>query len=398
MFTKKTVRDIDVKGKRVLVRVDYNVPLTEGGEVRDDTRIRASLPTLNYLLEKGAKVIIVSHLGRPGGKVDPAVRLDPVARALSRLLGREVMKVDETVGEEAKRAAESLKEGEILLLENVRFNPGERTNDPNFAHELASLAEVFVNDAFGTAHRAHASTVGVTKYLPSVAGFLLEKELTHLSRLLENPKTPFCVVLGGNKVSGKIGVIKRFCEIADCILLGGGMCFTFLKARGLSIGNSILQANFLEEAQRIIDRAEKNSVSLFLPDDVVIGKEIKEGTEHRVVSAKAIPDGWMGLDIGPLTISKYKEVLGAARTIFWNGPMGVFEIDSFANGTKAICEALAQSSATTIVGGGDSDAALRKFGFENKVDFISTGGGACLKFLEGEELPGVASLEERRNA
>jgi phosphoglycerate kinase len=397
LFTKKTVRDIDICGKRVLVRVDYNVPLTEDGEVRDDTRIRASLPTLNYLLGRGAKVILISHLGRPGGKVDPAVRLDPIARALSRLLGREVKKVDETVGEKARRAAESLKEGEVLLLENVRFNPGEKENDPNFARELASLADVFVNDAFGTAHRAHASTVGVTKYLPSVAGLLLEKELTQLSRLLEDQKTPFCVVLGGNKVSDKIGVIKRFSQIADCILLGGGMCFTFLKAKGFPIGNSILQADFLHEAEQIMEETERNGVSILLPDDVVIGREIKEDTEHKVVSVSEVPEGWMGLDIGPLTISKYRKTMEEAKTIFWNGPMGVFEINSFAQGTRAICEALSESDATTIVGGGDSDAALRKFGFEDKIDFISTGGGACLKFLEGRELPGVAALEERRN-
>ncbi len=395
MFSKKTLRDIDVTGKRVLVRVDYNVPLTEDGEVRDDTRIRASLPTIRYLLEKQAKIILITHLGRPGGKVDPAVRLDPIARALSRLIGREVKKVDVTVGEEAKRAVENLKEGEILLLENVRFNPGEKVNDPEFARELASLADIFVNDAFGTAHRAHASTVGVTKYLPSVAGFLLERELTQLSRLLEDPEKPFYAVLGGNKVSDKIGVIKRFMEIVDALFIGGGMCFTFLKAQGYSIGNSILQEDFLEEARKIIKETEDNGLALYLPKDVVIAREIKEGAEHKVVPVNGIPDGWMGLDIGPQTIKEYKDGLKEARTIFWNGPMGVFEIDAFAAGTRAICEALAESEATTIVGGGDSDAALRKFGLEDKVDFISTGGGACLKFLEGEKLPGVEALQER---
>lgn len=394
MFNKKTVRDINVAGKRVLVRVDYNVPL-EKGEVADDTRIRATLPTIRYLREKGAKIILVTHLGRPGGKVVPDLRLDPVAEALSRLLGVDVKKVDETVDGQAREAVENLEEGEVLLLENIRFNCEEKANDIEFAQKLASLADVFVNDAFGSAHRAHASTVGVPRYLPAVAGFLMEKELIQLSNLLENPQRPFYAVLGGNKVSTKIGVIKRFLQIVETIFLGGGMCFTFLKAKGYSVGNSIVQEDFLEEATCILKRVENDETKLKLPVDVVVSQEINSQAEWKVVPVDSIPDGWMGLDIGPQTIASYQETLGDASTIFWNGPMGVFEIEAFATGTKAIAETLAESKATTIVGGGDSDAALRKFNLEGKVTFISTGGGACLKFLEGVELPGLEVLENR---
>ncbi len=394
MFNKKTVRDIDVNGKRVLTRVDYNVPL-EGGEVVDDTRIKATLPTINYLREKGARIILVTHLGRPGGKVIPALRLDPVAKALSRLLGVEVKKVDETVDGQAREAVRNLKQGEVLLLENIRFNCEEKANDPEFAQKLASLADVFVNDAFGSAHRAHASTVGVPRYLPAVAGFLMERELVQLSKLLENPQRPFYAVLGGNKVSTKIGVIKCFLQIVEAIFLGGGMCFTFLKAKGYSVGNSIVQKDFLEEATCILKKVNDNEAKLKLPVDVVVAQEISPQAEWKVVPVDSIPDGWMGLDIGPETIASYQRSLSDASTIFWNGPMGVFEIETFAAGTKAIAETLANSNATTIVGGGDSDAALRRFKLEEKVTFISTGGGACLKFLEGVELPGVEVLEDR---
>lgn len=394
VFNKKTVRDIDVGGKRVLVRVDYNVPL-EKGVVADETRIKATLPTISYLREKGAKIILVTHLGRPGGKVVPDLQLDPVAKALSRLLGAEVRKVDETVDSQAKEAVKSLKEGEVLLLENIRFNCEEKANDPGFAQKLASLADIFVNDAFGSAHRAHASTVGVPQYLPAVAGFLMEKELIQLSNLLESPQRPFYAVLGGNKVSTKIGVIKRFLQIVETIFLGGGMCFTFLKAKGYPVGNSIVQKDFLEEATCILKRIEDDEIKLKLPVDVVVAREISSQAEWKVVSVDSIPDGWMGLDIGPKAIDSYREALSDASTIFWNGPMGVFEIEAFAAGTKAIAETLANSKATTIVGGGDSDAALRKFNLEEKMTFISTGGGACLKFLEGVELPGVEVLENR---
>lgn len=396
MVRKKTLRDIEVKGKRILVRVDYNVPLNERGEVKDDTRIRASLPTLEYLMSHGAKVILVSHLGRPKGKVDPSVRLDPVARALSALLGRSVKKVDKTVTDEVKKAVSELKEGEVLLLENIRFNPGETANDPDFARELASLAEVYVNDAFGTAHRAHASTVGVTAFLPSVAGFLLEAELKNLSQLLENPDHPFCAVLGGNKVSDKIGVIAKFLKIVDCLLLGGGMCFTFLKAQGISVGNSIIQEDFLGQAAAILKEAANNGCQLCLPSDVVIAREIRPDAEARVVEVKeGIPDGWMGLDIGPETARKYAQIIERTKTVFWNGPMGVFELEPFSHGTRKICQALAANQGVKIVGGGDSDAALRLFASEKDVTFVSTGGGACLKFLEGTPLPGVEALEDK---
>lgn len=396
MVKKKTVRDVDVKGKKVLVRVDYNVPLSEDGKVRDDTRIKATLPTLKYLVGQGAKTILISHLGRPKGKVDPAVRLDPVARALSSLLGQEVKKVDKTITDEVKKAVSELKEGEVLLLENIRFNPGETTNDPEFARELASLADIYVNDAFGTAHRAHASTVGVTAFLPSVAGLLLEKELENLSRLLEAPVSPFCAVLGGNKVSDKIGVIKNFLKLVDCLILGGGMCFTFLKAKGFSVGNSIVQEDFLGEAKALLEEASSNGCQLLLPFDVVIAKEIDPEAETKVVQVKdGIPEGWRGLDIGPETAEKYSEIIKGAKTVFWNGPMGVFEVEKFANGTRKICEALIANKGVTIVGGGDSDAALRRFASEDQVTFVSTGGGACLKFLEGTPLPGVEALNDK---
>lgn len=396
MIRKKTLRDIEVKGKRALVRVDYNVPLNSSGEVADDTRIRATLPTLKYLIGQEAKAILISHLGRPKGQVDPAVRLDPIARSLSSLLGQEVKKVDKTVTEEVKKAVSELKEGEVLLLENIRFNPGETANDPEFARQLASLADIYVNDAFGTAHRVHASTVGVTTFLPSVAGFLLEAELKNLSQLLENPTPPFCAVLGGNKVSDKIGVIKSFLKLVDCLILGGGMCFTFLKARGFSIGDSIVQEDFVEQAKALLEEASSNGCQILLPFDVIIAREISPGAETKVVQVKdGIPDGWRGLDIGPVTADKYSEIIKSAKTVFWNGPMGVFEIEAFANGTRKICQALVANEGVTIVGGGDSDAALRRFASEDEVTFVSTGGGACLKFLEGTSLPGVEALDDK---
>ncbi len=395
MFTKKTIEDIEVKNKAVLLRVDFNVPLSKDGEVRDDTRIRAALPTINYLTENKAKVIIVSHLGRPKGIFDPAVKLDPVARSLSRLLKRKVIKVDQTVSEKVKEIVSKSSFGDIILLENIRFNPGETKNDPDFAKNLAELADIFVNDAFGTAHRAHASTVGVTKYLPSVAGFCLVKEVINLSRLLENPARPFCVILGGNKVSDKIGVIKRFMEIVDCILLGGGMCFTFLKAKGYNIGKSICQDDYLDEAKKLLKKVENNNVDLYLPEDVVAADSISESASFKVFSVTEIPSDWYGLDIGPKTTELFKKIIKKAQTAFWNGPMGVFELEPFSHGTEGICQALADLKGVTIVGGGDSDAALRKFDLEDKVSFVSTGGGACLRFLEGSELPGLEALDDK---
>lgn len=395
MFRKKTIEDIEVDGKRVLVRVDFNVPLSNG-DVTDDTRIKAVLPTIDYLRDHHAKVILMSHLGRPNGKVEEKMRLTPVAKTLSQLLGENVHKVDQTVSSEVKEAVGKLKEGEVLLLENVRFNPGEKTNDPEFAGELASLADVYVDDAFGAAHRAHASTVGVTKYLPSVGGFLLEKEVKNLTGLLEEPERPFIAILGGNKVSDKIKVIEKFLDVVDALLIGGGMSFTFLKAKGLNVGKSVCEDEELDHARAMLKKAEEKKVPLHLPTDVVVANAVAQDAEHRVVAVEEIPTDWLGLDIGPQTVRTYTEVISGAKTVFWNGPMGVFEIELFAEGTRAIAEAIVNNSQTTsIIGGGDTDAAVRKFGLEDKISFVSTGGGASLKILEGTPLPGVEALMDK---
>lgn len=392
MFRKKTICDADVEGKRVLVRVDFNVPL-ENGQVADDTRIKAALPTIGYLVTKGAKVILVSHLGRPNG-IDDGLRLTPVGRALSKFLIQRVYKADSVVGEDAQAAVTRLRPGEVLLLENVRFHPGEKANDPEFAKRLASLADIYVNDAFGAAHRAHASTVGVTQYLPAYAGLLLEKEVRTLSRLLESPDRPFYAVLGGNKVSDKIGVIDRFLDMVDGLLAGGGMCYTFLKAKGLEIGKSLLDEEELDHCREMLAKAESAGKPLRLPTDVVIAEKIDAYAEHKTVPVEKIPADWMGLDIGPDTTRAYRDALAGASTIFWNGPMGVFELDAFALGTKGIVDTMAGSSATTIVGGGDTDAAMRKWDVEEQVAFVSTGGGASLKMLEGSPLPGLEALQD----
>lgn len=395
-FNKKTVKDIDVKNKRVLVRVDFNVPLADA-DVKDDSRIRASLPTINYLRLQGAKIILASHLGRPKG-VEDKFRLKPVAKRLSQLLGVEVKTVTKTVTTEVNQAVAALRPGDVLLLENLRFNPGEAANDPEFAEKLASLADVYVNDAFGAAHRAHASTVGVTKYLPAVAGLLLEKEVSVLNKLIEAPSRPFVACLGGNKVSDKIGVFRQFLQVVNDILTGGGMCFTFLKAKGFEVGRSLVEEHQLDFALEIMAKAKQNNVSLYLPIDVVVAPEISSQAEYKVVPVDKIPKDWMGLDIGPETIQIYQQVIESAKTAFWNGPMGVFEIDQFAAGTKAVAEALANATrhgCLTIVGGGDSLAALKMFNLEEKVSFASTGGGASLKMLEGTPLPGVEALMER---
>jgi phosphoglycerate kinase len=393
LFRKKTLRDTDVAGKRVLVRVDFNVPIKDG-RVEDDSRIRAVLPTLNYLIEKGARLIVMSHLGRPKN-AEEKYRLDPVAEVLSLLLNRPVEKVDKTVGDEVKKIVEQLEPGEILLLENLRFNPGEKANDPGFARSLAELGDIYVNDAFGAAHRAHASVVGIAKYIPAVAGFLLEKEVTTLSKLLEEPKRPFLTILGGSKVSDKVGVIDRFLDIVDVLLIGGGMCFTFLKAQGINVGRSILEEHYIEYARNTLTEAKSKGIKILLPEDVVISQEFNDYSESKVVPIDKIPPGWIGLDIGPKTIEIYKEEIAKARTIFWNGPMGVFELEPFAKGTEEIAKAIAESDAISIAGGGDTDAALRKFGLEEKVSFISTGGGASLKMLEGSPLPGVEVLDNK---
>lgn len=393
MINKKSVKSLDVDGKRVLVRVDYNVPIKDG-DVADDTRIRASLPTLKYLLRHHAKIILMTHLGRPKG-VEENLRLDPVAEKLAEIIGKPVKKINETICKKTKEAVSSLEKGDILLLENLRFNPGEKENDPGFAKNLAALADIYVNDAFGTAHRAHASTAGVPKLLEnSVAGYLMEKELTTLNMMLSNPKRPFVAVLGGSKVSDKIGVIDKLIDVVDVILTGGGMCFTFLKAKGYEIGNSLVEKDFLKSAEEMLKKAEKSRIPFYLPEDIVITQKPEVDSSSQVVLAKDIESGWMGVDIGPKTAGNYAKVIDEAKTVFWNGPMGIFELDPFANGTKEVAEAVAHSSATTIVGGGDSDRALRKWDLEDQVSFISTGGGASLKFLEGAPLPGVDALQD----
>lgn len=397
MFQKKTVRDIDVGDKRVLVRVDFNVPIKDG-KVEDDTRIRSALPTINYLLENDAKVILVSHLGRPKGRVVDEFRLDPVAEYLREVFNIPVKKVDKCVNGEVEAAVNAMSPGEAIMLENIRFEPGEPANDPDFSRKLASMADFFVNDAFGAAHRKHASVVGVTQYLPSVAGFLLESEIEHLEGLMSSPAHPFLAVLGGNKISDKIGVIERLLDMVDGILTGGGMCFTFLKTKGLKVGNSLVEEERLGVAEKILRMAEEKGVSFYLPSDVIIAQEISARATAKMTTVDKIPDGWMGLDIGPQTIDVYRPVIARARTIFWNGPMGVFEIEAFSQGTYQVAEAIAQQTqkgALSIVGGGDSDAALKKFGLEDQISFVSTGGGASMKVLEGAALPGVEALEDK---
>lgn len=387
---KKTVRDVDVKGKRVLLRVDFNVPLDERGEVADDTRIRAALPTINYLLDNGAAVIVMSHLGRPKGKVVDSLRLTPVARVLEKLLGRPVRKLDQVVGSEVEEACRNASPGEVILLENLRFEPGETENDPAFAEALARLGDIYVNDAFGAAHRAHASVDGVARRLPAVAGFLMEKEIKFLSKLLEEPERPYAAVLGGSKISDKLRVMENLLGIVDHILLGGGMCFTLLKAKGLEIGKSLLEEDFLEEAVKILN--SDSGAKLHLPTDIVVAEEFSENAAGKVVSADSIPGGWMGLDIGPATMEKYAQIIGGCRTIFWNGPMGVFEWENFAQGTRKIGEAISRAEGVKVAGGGDTIAAIRKFGLEGGFTHISTGGGASMEFLEGKKLPGIEAL------
>ncbi len=392
---KKTIRDVDVRGRKVLVRVDFNVPL-EDGRVADDTRIRAALPTIQYLLDNGAAVILMSHLGRPKGQPNPKYSLRPVAEHLSHLLGKPVKFAPEPVGPQAEALARDLQPGEVLLLENTRFHPGERKNDPEFARQLAALAGpdgLFVNDAFGSAHRAHASVVGVAQYLPAVAGFLMEKELDFLGRLLTAPEHPFVAILGGAKISDKIGVIRSLLEKSDTLLIGGGMANTFLKAQGLEVGDSLVEEEALEEAKRLlVEGGEK----LVLPVDAVIADRFAADAACRVVSVKEVPSGWRILDIGPETVKRFRDVLKGARTVFWNGPMGVFEFPAFAEGTFAIARALADlEGAVTVIGGGDSVAAVKQAGVAEKITHISTGGGASLEFVEGKELPGVKVLEDK---
>ena len=389
---KKTLSEVNVEGRKVLVRVDFNVSF-EDGKIKDDTRIRYSLPTLQYLLERGAKVIILTHLGRPKGQVKEELRLDPVAKRLSQLLEKPVHKIDVLTGEEAKNATDSLKEGEVLLLENVRFHPGEEKNDPTLAKEWSELGDLYVNDAFGTAHRAHASTEGITHYLPGVAGLLMEKEIKTLQSCLQNPYRPLTVVMGGVKVSDKIGVIKRFLETADRLLIGGGMANTFFAAQGYSMGASFYEEKRLEEARELLEAFSTSQAEVYLPRDVVVVQELEEDAPYQTVAVDAIPEGWMAVDIGSATVELFGKVVRDSGMVVWNGPLGVFETSPFHRGTEGVAREAVESQAYLLLGGGDSVAAFDELDLLDKVDYASTGGGATLEFWEGKELPGIAALQ-----
>lgn len=392
-FAKASVRDAEVAGKRVLVRVDFNVPL-DGGRVADDTRIRAALPTIESLRERGASLVLVSHLGRPKGKVVRDLSMKAVGQHLAELLDAPVRQAPKVVGDKVKAMAEGLGSQDVMLLENVRFEPGETENDPELAEALASLADLYVNDAFGAAHRAHASTAGVASLLPGYAGLLLEQEVTELTRVVESPARPLVVVLGGAKVTDKVGVIDRFLEIADEILIGGAMCFSFFRAQGIATGNSLVEEEGVKLAAEALERAESSDCALRLPVDLTLGESFDAGTDRRESDDVDVPDGWMGLDIGPRSAAAYAEAIAGAGTTLWNGPMGAFELEPFAAGTRTVAEAVAAALGTTVVGGGDSVAALQQFGLAEKVDWLSTGGGASLELLEGKKLPGVEALRD----
>ena len=394
-MNKKTVRDIDVNGKKVLVRCDFNVPQLEDGTITDNRRIVAALETINYLLNNNAKVILCSHLGRPKGEFKKEFSLKPIADELSKLLGKEVKLASDVIGESATELTSNMKEGEIVLLENVRFHREETDNDPEFAKKLASFADIYVNDAFGTAHRAHASTAGVANYLPAVSGFLIEKEINFMGNALENPERPFMAILGGKKVSDKIGVIEALLEKVDTLLIGGAMAYTFFKSMGYGVGDSICELDKLDLAQDIMKKAKDKGVKLMLPVDTNVGKEFKPDTEHKIVKYTEIPDGWEGFDIGTETIKMYVDELKKAKTVVWNGPLGLSEFEIFADGTDTIARTLAESDAVTIIGGGDSAAAIERMGIGDKFSHISTGGGASLEFLEGKKLPGIECLENK---
>lgn len=393
---KKTISDIDLRGKKVFVRCDFNVPLDENLNITDNRRIVGALPTIKYLLEQNCKIILSSHLGRPKGEFNPKFSLKPVAEELSKLLGKEIKLADDVVGDSAKALTSNIKEGEIVLLENVRFDSREEENDESLSKEFASMAEIFVNDAFGTAHRAHSSTAGIAEFLPAVSGFLIEKELKFLGNTLENPERPFVAILGGAKVSDKIGVIDSLLEKVDTLMIGGGMAYTFFKSMGYSVGNSLCEEDKLDLAKELMEKAKNKNVKLVLPVDNVIAKEIAPDTESKVIDSDNIPDGWEGLDIGPKTIELFKEELKNAKTVVWNGPVGFSEYEIFANGTKSIAKTLADlNDCITVIGGGDSAAAIEKLGLAEKMTHISTGGGASLEFLEGKKLPGIECLENK---
>ena len=395
MNSKKTVRDIEVAGQRVLVRVDFNVPI-EDGVVIDDTRIRAALPTIRFLADHNARVILCSHLGRPNDAPDPHFSLRPICTVLSRLLGREVSFADGDLGTDVLTAVQGMSDGEVMLLENLRFNPGEKNKDPEFTRQLAALADVYVNDAFGTAHRDHASTVGVAELLPAVSGFLLAREVEMLTDTLGDPERPFVAILGGSKVSDKIAIIDKLLETCDRLLIGGGMAFTFIAAKGNGVGNSLVEREWIDAARQMIEKSLQTGCELMLPIDLVVAPEISEDATTFIVGREEIPDGLMGLDIGPATSAKFQAEIERAKTIFWNGPMGVFEVVLFESGTKEVAKAVARNNrAVSVIGGGDSVAALKKFGYEDKVTFISTGGGASMKLVEGAKLPGLEALDAK---
>lgn len=394
-MNKKSVRDIDLKDKVVFCRVDFNVPMKDGN-ITDETRIVAALPTIKYLTEQGAKVLLASHLGRPKGQVVEELRLDPVAQRLSDLLGKEVLKTDEAYGEEVEKALSGLEEGGVILLENVRFYPGEEKNDPELAKNFAALADVYVNDAFGAAHRAHASTEGIAKHLPAVSGLLMEKELEVLGKALSNPDRPFTAIIGGAKVKDKIDVIDNLLDKVDNLIIGGGLGYTFIKALGHDVGKSLLEEDKIETAKAFMEKAKKNGVNLLIAEDVLVADDFSNDANIKIVDIDSIPSDWEGLDIGTKTIEKYVKVIKESKLVIWNGPMGVFEIDAFANGTRSVANALAEATDTySVIGGGDSAAAVEKFGLADKMSHISTGGGASLEFMEGKALPGVEALNDR---
>ena len=393
-YNKKSVEDIDVSGKKVLVRCDFNVPMKDG-KITDETRINGALPTIKYLLSKNAAVILCSHMGRPKGEFNPAFSLAPVAKRLSELLGQEVVLAADVIGEDAKAKAAALKPGEVMMIENVRFHKEEEKNDPAFAKELASMAEIYVNDAFGTAHRAHASTAGVADYLPAVCGYLIQKEISVMGKALSDPARPFTAILGGAKVSDKIGVINNLIDKVDTLIIGGGMAYTFMRALGNTTGTSICEEDKLELASDLMKKARAKGVSFLIPVDNIVAREYKEDADFMRIYSDAIPDGWMGLDIGPTTQELFTKTIAGSGTVIWNGPMGVSEWENFAAGTRAVAKAVAECGGLSIIGGGDSAAAVEKLGYADKMTHISTGGGASLEFLEGLELPGIACLQDK---
>ncbi|MFD2655446.1 phosphoglycerate kinase [Gracilibacillus thailandensis] len=393
-MNKQTIKDIDVKGKKVFCRVDFNVPMKDG-EITDDTRIKAALPTIKYLSEQGAKVILASHLGRPGGEVVEELRMDAVAKRLSDLSNKSVIKTDQVYGDEVNQAVSQLDDGDLLLIENVRFEPGETKNDPALAKEFASLADYFVNDAFGAAHRAHASTAGIAEHIPSAAGFLLERELEVLGKALSDPDRPFTAIIGGAKVKDKIGVIDNLLDKVDNLIIGGGLAYTFVKALGHEIGKSLLEEDKIELAKEYMQKAKDKGVNFVMPEDVVVADDFSNDANTQIVDIDSIPADLEALDIGPKTRKKYADIVSDSKLVIWNGPMGVFELETFANGTKAVADALSKTEGYTVIGGGDSAAAVEKFNYAEQMDHISTGGGASLEFMEGKELPGVSVLTDK---